>query len=351
MVDLGGSVTKLIKGAALLGIALVLADAARADAISDCGQSRNLTARVAACTEIVSGAGFSSGQKALAYRNRGLARADAGAHDQAILDLNEALRLDPDDAVAFDTRAHSRLAKGATDQAIADFSSAMRLQPKNVSFIIARGHAFLVKGNVDAAIIDFSDAIRINSSSASAYNNKGLAWRKKNNLDQAISDFTMAISLNPIYAVAYLNRGYAHESKGATAEAVADFSRALQLDRTLVGATAGLKRLKAGGELASQSEKTVSEGRELAQTHCARCHAVGTSGQSPNPRAPEFRLMQQRHPILALREPLTRGIAAPHDEMPKFALGEAQVDNLVAYINTLQSAPRGWDVKVAPGKK
>ena len=52
--------------------------------------------------------------------------------------------------------------------------------------------------------------------------------------------------------------------------------------------------------------------------------------------------MQQRHPILALREPLTRGIAAPHDEMPNFALGEAEVDKLIAYINTLQSAPRGW---------
>ena len=341
----------LIIAVGLLGFTIVQADEARAEAVSDCGQSRNLTARMVACSEIVSGNGYTGEQKAVAYRNRGLARAEAGAHDQAILDLNEALRLDPNDAVAFDTRAHSRLAKGATDQAIADFSAAMRLQPHNVSFIVARGHAFLIKGNVDAAIIDFSDAIRINPNSASAYNNKGLAWRKKNNLEQAISDFTVAISLNPIYAVAYLNRGYAYEAKGAKPEAVADLSRALQLDRTLVGATAGLKRLKAGGELASQSEQTVREGKELAETHCARCHAVGTTGQSPNPKAPEFRRMQQRHPILALREPLTRGIAAPHDEMPKFALGEAGVDKLVAYINTLQSAPRGWDTRMPPGKK
>jgi mono/diheme cytochrome c family protein len=37
----------------------------------------------------------------------------------------------------------------------------------------------------------------------------------------------------------------------------------------------------------------------------------------------------------ALREPLTRGIAAPHDEMPKFQLGEAEVDKVIAYINSL----------------
>lgn len=341
---------RIIKAACLVVLAALLADTAAADAVSDCGQARNLTARVAACSAIVSGAGYSNEQKAVAYRHRGLARADAGALDQAISDLNEALRLDPNDAIAYDTRAHARLAKGATDQAIADFSSAMRLQPRNVSFIVARGHAFLVKGNVDAAIIDFSSAIQIDPKSATAYNNKGLAWRRKGNLDQAISDFTTAISLNPIYAIAYLNRGYAHESKGAKSEAVADFSRALQLDRTLVGASGGLKRLKVSVDEASLSEKAVGEGKLLAEANCARCHAVGASGQSPNPKAPEFRVMQQRHPILALREPLTRGIAAPHDEMPKFALGEAEVDKLVAYINTLQSAPRGWSTKVAPEK-
>jgi len=38
----------------------------------------------------------------------------------------------------------------------------------------------------------------------------------------------------------------------------------------------------------------------------------------------------------ALREPLTRGIAAPHDEMPKFRLPDADVDKIVAYINSLE---------------
>ena len=51
--------------------------------------------------------------------------------------------------------------------------------------------------------------------------------------------------------------------------------------------------------------------------------------------APAFRVLQQRHPVLTLREPLSRGIAAPHDEMPKFALADADVDKIVAYINSL----------------
>jgi mono/diheme cytochrome c family protein len=39
-----------------------------------------------------------------------------------------------------------------------------------------------------------------------------------------------------------------------------------------------------------------------------------------------------------LREPLSRGIAAPHDEMPKFALSGPQIDTIIAYINSLSAA-------------
>ena len=50
----------------------------------------------------------------------------------------------------------------------------------------------------------------------------------------------------------------------------------------------------------------------LYNLHCAGCHAVGAKGASPNAKAPEFRNLAARHPSLALREPLSRGIAAPH---------------------------------------
>ena len=323
-----------MRTAATLCALLLHLPVAHADAIDDCHQSRDLELRVKACSAIVSGT-FSPAEKAQAYRNRGEARAQAGANDAAISDLTEALRLNPEDAVALDARGHARLAKGATEQAIADFTAALRLQPQSTSFLIARGHAYLVKGNADAAIIDFSEAIRINPKSASAYNNKGLAWRKKDNMDQALADFTMAISLNPIYAVAYLNRGYANEARGAKAEAIADLTRALQLDPTLIGAATALKRLQVSTDVGSRNEQVIAEGQKLAEANCARCHAVGARGLSPNLKAPEFRTLQQRHPILALREPLTRGIAAPHDEMPKFTLAEAEIDRIVAYINSL----------------
>jgi mono/diheme cytochrome c family protein len=65
------------------------------------------------------------------------------------------------------------------------------------------------------------------------------------------------------------------------------------------------------------------------------CHAVGHSGESPNRKAPPFRSLHARHPSLALREPLSRGIAAPHDEMPRFTLSGPEIGSIVAYINSL----------------
>ena len=65
------------------------------------------------------------------------------------------------------------------------------------------------------------------------------------------------------------------------------------------------------------------------------CHAVGLSGESPNRKAPPFRSLHARHPSLALREPLSRGIAAPNDEMPRFTLSGPEIGSIVAYINSL----------------
>ena len=92
--------------------------------------------------------------------------------------------------------------------------------------------------------------------------------------------------------------------------------------------------------------------QQLVRVH-VRGHlegAVGPAGDSPNPKAPPFRTLSARHPGVSLREPLSRGIAAPHDVMPKFELTQAQVDTVIAYINSLsaKAAPQGtWRTQIS----
>ncbi len=126
------------------------------------------------------------------------------------------------------------------------------------------------------------------------------------------------------------------EAKGDKKAAAADFRRALSLDPSLVGAKNGLKRLGEPQTVSVESDKLIAQGRALAEKNCAWCHAIGKTGDSPNPRAPPWRDIYKRHPILALRDPLTRGIARPHDEMPKFEL----TDDEDRYHRRLYQQPR-----------
>jgi mono/diheme cytochrome c family protein len=169
-------------------------------------------------------------------------------------------------------------------------------------------------------------------------NRRGLAYRKSGDLARALDDYTKAITLNPAYALAYSNRGSVYEAQGRKEEAIADFQVALLLDPSLVGARDGLVRLGIPAGWLAATDERIKAGKELVEQNCSSCHAVGATGASPNKKAPEFRSLHARHPSLALREPLSRGIAAPHDEMPKFALSGPQIDTIIAYINSLSAA-------------
>lgn len=331
-----GQGTIKLRGAMSAGLLLALGSAAaRADIVADCNESKIGPARISACTEIIDGKEIPPGARAIAYRNRAEAYAQRAANEKAIADYTQALRLNAKDAVAYAGRGRVRLTKGATKNAIADLGEAIRLEPNIASLYVLRGYAHLVKGNKRAAIADYTQAIRLDPKNVTAYNNRGLAYRKKGDLKRALADYTQAIQLNPSYALAYNNRGYLFEAQGNKSAAADNFRKALSLDPSLVGAKKGLKRIGESSFLAAESDKLVAEGQLLAKKNCAWCHAIGKNGNSPNKRAPRWRDLQKRHPIQALRDPLTRGIARPHDEMPDFDLSDREIDVIIAYINSL----------------
>ncbi len=329
-----GLKARIVIGAAAVGLTLG-ASAAQANRLQDCKESRINEVRIIACSEVIADTAAPLAARVEAYRTRADAYVDRAAYQDAIADYSEALRLKPDDGAASFGRGQARLALNQTDGAISDFTQAIRSSGDSPGLYVARGYAQLVKGNANESIADFTVAIRLDPKNASALNNRGLAYRKKGDLDKAITDYSAAIGLNPIYALAYNNRGYVFEARGDKKAAAADFRRALSLDPSLVGAKKGLKRLGEPVTVSTESDKLIAQGRALAEKNCAWCHAIGGKGESPNPRAPPWRDLHKRHPILALRDPLTRGIGRPHDEMPKFELTDNEIDTIVAYINSL----------------
>jgi len=96
---------------------------------------------------------------------------------------------------------------------------------------------------------------------------------------------------------------------------------------------------------AHAADVSPNAGRQLATARCSRCHAVGRTGDSPNPRAPRFRDLGARFPFDGLREALVQGMIVGHPEMPIQHLTQAESGDLVAYLKSLQQrrGPRPQD--------
>jgi mono/diheme cytochrome c family protein len=90
--------------------------------------------------------------------------------------------------------------------------------------------------------------------------------------------------------------------------------------------------------MASANDNARSEtetGRELAERLCARCHAVGKTGDSPHDDAPPFRLLAQRWPVENLAEALAEGIVVGHPDMPSFEFSSNEISALLVYLDSL----------------
>jgi tetratricopeptide (TPR) repeat protein len=333
-----GSRRVLQRGAIFAVLVLAsISQAVDAGPFEDCTQQVRPRLRLAGCSHVIGSPSFDAAAKSTAYTNIGELRVQAGALKEAISNFSQAIRLDGGNGRAYTGRAEARAASGDIAGAIRDYDKAIAVSPSDSANYVGRGHAHLVRGNADASIGDLTEALRLQPGSAVAFNNRGLAYRRKGEGAAALADYDSAIALNPVYALAYANRGRLHESAGRKTEAIRDLSESLRLDPSQVSVRNSLRKLGAIEPAERESDARVREGRSLVEVSCAPCHAIGARGASPNAEAPAFRDLQRRYDMLSLRAPITRGIAAPHDQMPRFRPTDAELDSIVAYINSLAS--------------
>ncbi len=85
----------------------------------------------------------------------------------------------------------------------------------------------------------------------------------------------------------------------------------------------------------------VEDGREIAQTNCASCHAIGIQGVNANRRAPLFRNLLGRYNADILEMELAEGIRIAHTPMPSFQFKPEAAGALVAYLRSIQTTDAG----------
>jgi mono/diheme cytochrome c family protein len=86
---------------------------------------------------------------------------------------------------------------------------------------------------------------------------------------------------------------------------------------------------------------SVALGRLAAQAYCTPCHAIGRNGASPHSPAPPFRTLHEKYDVEGFAEAFAEGIALGHTgprRMPEFMLSPTQIDNLIAYLKSLEPA-------------
>jgi cytochrome c len=88
-----------------------------------------------------------------------------------------------------------------------------------------------------------------------------------------------------------------------------------------------------------EHQASVAAGHELVEANCARCHAISAFDESPNPAAPPFRFLARKYPIDSLQEAFAEGAVVGHHDMPQFQFEPEQIDDLVAYLQSIQEPP------------
>jgi tetratricopeptide (TPR) repeat protein len=114
--------------------------------------------------------------------------------------------------------------EGQYDRAIIDYDEAIRLNPKDAWAFYYRGTAYNAKKNYDRAIPNFSDAIRLDPKNARAFYNRGEAYYATEDHDRAISDYGEAIRLDPNFTLAIEQRAVTVAKKGQKGDRQMPFS-------------------------------------------------------------------------------------------------------------------------------
>lgn len=78
----------------------------------------------------------------------------------------------------------------------------------------------------------------------------------------------------------------------------------------------------------------VAKGEQLARQWCANCHVIGGNAPATVQQGPpSFQAIAQAS---LTADQLRAFLSHPHGAMPDLALTRSEIDNLIAYINTLR---------------
>lgn len=199
--------------------------------------------------------------------NKGVIFASEGNFEQAIVQYNNALNIDPNFSEAWAFKGEALMHIGNYTEALASFDNALYL--KNDSAEVWLNHGYVlgklyrykealesynesirldnrsmknawynkgnilgILGNYEEALKSYDIALSIDANFSEAWNNRGHYLDKIGKYNEALSSYDKATEINPNYTDAWHNRGYTFSRLGRYKEAVDSYSKAIILNPT-----------------------------------------------------------------------------------------------------------------------
>jgi lipoprotein NlpI len=115
-----------------------------------------------------------------------------------------------------------------------DINEAIKLNPYVAETYYTRGTIYASAKDYDSAMQDYDKAISLNPALAEAFHQRALLHERKQDHRQAIKDLDVAIGLEPNTPGTLRDRGNVYRAMGDYDRAVDDYQAAMSLDRNMI---------------------------------------------------------------------------------------------------------------------
>jgi protein O-GlcNAc transferase len=166
----------------------------------------------------------------------GVIHCQRGEMQDAVRQIDAALKINPKVAIAHNNRANALQALGQRQEAIKSYGRAIALKPDYAEAYYNRANALRESDRFSESITDYDRAVSLRPDYAEAYNNRGSALKGLEKFELALASFDRAVALRPDYAEAWYNRSNALHELARYQEALETCDKAIALNPSLAEA-------------------------------------------------------------------------------------------------------------------
>ncbi len=291
-----------------------------------------------------------------AWANRAQLRLKQGDPEGSLADARELIARFPDDAQGHAAAARALSQLGRADEALAACMRAHELDVQDVDNLELRAYLYGMRGSYQRALEDCNQALRLDPRRAGAFAVRSNCHNALGKHAAALADADRAIALMPSLASAWYYRAHARALLGQHREAIADYEGALergcQIDDILIQIAVHWCELDEGDPALDALDRHIARYPDQAYGYLVRAEILGLLGRTEeslrdldsavarDPGEPSARLMRAQ--LLWGRGDLAAALA----DLEEVGLTDPSAP-LMAAVLCIQWAERGPEAEAA----